>query len=120
MDIKHQVTEAAANFKRGVTDMLLLSLLAEKERYAYELSKTLAEYSQGFFSFQGPALYTVLYRLEQKGFVTTRDEQVGHRIRVYYRVLPKGEEYLKEIIKEYSSISKGILAVLSKTGDAVL
>lgn len=112
------ITEVTTNFKRGVTDMLLLSLLLEGEQYAYELSKRLRQYSCGLFDIQGPSLYTVLYRLEQKGYVATREEQVGRRIRVYYRIVQEGREYLELVTREYSSITNGIASVLEKTAHA--
>lgn len=95
--------------------MLILSMLSGGEQYAYELSKTLKRISQGFFDIQGPSLYTALYRMEQKDFLATREQPIGGRIRVYYRLLPAGEEYLKRLIAEYHSVSKGIQLVLAAT-----
>lgn len=117
-NLENQIAEATTNFKRGVTEMLLLSLLSEGEQYAYELSKQLKQHSLGLFDIQGPSLYTVLYRLEQKGYVATREEQVGRRIRVYYRILPEGSEYLELVTREYNSITHGITSVLEKTAQA--
>ena len=111
--IEQHITEVSTNFKRGATEMVILSLLAGKEQYAYELSKALKQTSQGLFDIQGPSLYTALYRMEQKGFVATREQQTGRRIRVYYRLLPDGEVYLERLIQEYRSVSKGIAAVLA-------
>jgi len=111
--IEQYITEVSTNFKRGATEMVILSLLAGKEQYAYELSKALKQTSQGLFDIQGPSLYTALYRMEQKGFVATREQQAGRRIRVYYRLLPDGEVYLERLIQEYRSVSKGIAAVLA-------
>ena len=111
--IEQYITEVSTNFKRGATEMVILSLLAGKEQYAYELSKALKQTSQGLFDIQGPSLYTALYRMEQKGFVATREQQAGRRIRVYYRLLPEGEVYLERLIQEYRSVSKGIAAVLA-------
>lgn len=111
--IAQYITEVSTNFKRGATEMVILSLLAGKEQYAYELSKALKQTSQGLFDIQGPSLYTALYRMEQKGFVATREQQAGRRIRVYYRLLPDGEVYLERLIQEYRSVSKGIAAVLA-------
>ena len=111
--IEQYITEVSTNFKRGATEMDILSLLAGKEQYAYELSKALKQTSQGLFDIQGPSLYTALYRMEQKGFVATREQQAGRRIRVYYRLLPDGEVYLERLIQEYRSVSKGIAAVLA-------
>lgn len=114
-DIEQQIAEVSTNFKRGATEMLLLSLLRTREQYAYELTKALKHTSLGLFDIQGPSLYTALYRMEQKGFVATREAQVGRRIRVYYSILPEGEAYLNRLIAEYESITAGIHAVLDKS-----
>ncbi len=92
--------------------MLLLFLLKERDWYAYELSKALKARSLEHFDIQGPSLYTILYRLQDKGFVSTRDEQAGKRIRVYYHISPAGETYLERIMREYHSVTEGITAVL--------
>ena len=112
-DMEQQITEVSTNFKRGATEMLLLSLLEEKEQYAYELTKALKKATLGLFDIQGPSLYTVLYRLEQKGYVSTREVQVGRRIRVYYRLLPSGGEVLEGLLREYRAIGAGIENILN-------
>lgn len=113
-DMEQHVAEVSTNFKRGATEMLLLSLLEEKEQYAYELTKALKKATLGLFDIQGPSLYMALYRMEQKGFVATREEQAGRRIRVYYRILPDGKVYLRQLIAEYESITAGIRTVLDQ------
>lgn len=111
------VAEVATNFKRGTAEMLLLALLRQKDMYAYELSKALKLSSQGLFDIQGPSLYTVLYRLEDRGFVSTWKEQIGRRTRVYYHILPSGEAYLERIKAEYLAVNCGIMAILSAADD---
>lgn len=111
--IEQHITETATNFKRGTAEMLLLFLLKEQDSYAYELSKALKVQSLGHFDIQGPSLYTILYRLQDRGFVSTREEQVGRRIRVYYHISPTGEAYLEQIMREYRSVTDGITSVLS-------
>ena len=115
-ELDAMTAEVATNFKRGTTEMLLLSLLTVREYYVYELSKALREISKGLFDLQGPSFYTTLYRLQDKGLVSCRTETVGRRTRVYYRVLPKGGEYLKRIIALYRQTSEGVERVLSETG----
>lgn len=109
------ITEVSTNFKRGTTEMLLLALLTKQEWYVYELSKVLKKVSEGLFDIQIPSLYTVLYRLQNKGYVDTRTELQGRRARVYYRILPEGREHLMQVVAEYKSVSRGINAVLEDT-----
>lgn len=113
--IEQYVAEAAANFKRGTAEMVVLALLSAREQYAYELTKSLKKISRSLFDLQGPALYTVLYRLQEKGFVSTRDEKIGRRTRVYYHLLPAGKDYLERITNEYKSVTEGIAEVLDAT-----
>ena len=109
------VAEVATSFKRGTAEMLLLALLTQKDQYAYELSKALKETSKELFDIQGPSLYTVLYRMQERGFVSTWSEQVGRRTRIYYHILPEGEEYLRRITQEYLNVNHGVLEVLQAT-----
>lgn len=109
------VSEVSTNFKRGTTEMLLLAILTQQDRYVYELSKLLKEMSMGLFDIQGPSMYTVLYRMEAHGFVSTWTEPVGKKQRVYYHILPAGRAYLQQITEAYHSISDGVSAVLAAT-----
>ena len=119
-DIQQHIVDVSTNFKRGSAEMLLLSLLSQGERYPYELSKELKAHSGGLFDIQGPSLYTVLYRLEQKGYVSTREVQVGRRIRVYYRLLPSGGEVLEGLLREYRATGAGIEKVLEAVASGSL
>ena len=41
------------------------------------------------------------------------------RTRVYYHLEPAGEEYLKQVRKEYFGVTKGVLNVLRKCGEGL-
>ena len=114
-NISAYVAEVATSFKRGTAEMLLLALLTQKDQYAYELSKALKETSKELFDIQGPSLYTVLYRMQERGFVSTWTEQIGRRTRIYYHILPSGEEYLRSIMQEYMNVNHGVMEVLKTT-----
>lgn len=119
-EMEQHIFEVSANFKRGSTELLLLSLLSQGDRYPYEISKELKKYSGGLFDVRGPSLYTTLYRLEHKGYVNTREVQVGRRVRCYYHLLPSGYEILEGVLQEYLSIAKGIENVLDATNSGIV
>ena len=119
-EMQQHIFDVSTNFKRGSTEMLLLSLLSQGDRYPYELSKELKAYSGGLFDIQGPSLYTVLYRLEQKRYLSTYEVKIGRRIRVYYHLLPTGEEILRGVLREYRDISKGIESILNTVDSGAL
>lgn len=100
---------ATDTVRKGASDLLILRLLSEKERYGYEIRKEIEKRSRGLFTLSEGALYVFLYRLSEDGYISERRELVGkRRTRVYYRIEKKGEEYLQSLSEEYASVSKGL------------
>ncbi|MBQ6873432.1 MAG: PadR family transcriptional regulator [Clostridia bacterium] len=96
------------NFKRGTVDLVVLSVLREKDMYGYEIVKAIEEKSGGRFQLPLGTLYPVLYRFLESGYLSDRDEIVNKRLRKYYHLEEKGEEFYKEALAEYIKISEGV------------
>jgi DNA-binding PadR family transcriptional regulator len=76
--------------RRGILKLVLLKLLAERERHGYDLMQIFAKRGWGA---PGPgSVYPVLNALEEEGLVTSRAE--GDR-RVY-EITEKGRKHLEE------------------------
>lgn len=106
------------NIKRGTVEMLLLALLTEEDMYGYQLCQELAERSNAKFTLQEGSMYPILYRLTEKGLVSTRKELVGkRRTRVYYHIEPEGYSYMQSLKEDYFSIHDGITKILGTVGD---
>ena len=58
------------NFKMGTVEMLVLSLLSQKDLYGYEISLLLKDLSEGSYVVPEGSLYPVLYKLEDKKLIT--------------------------------------------------
>ena len=96
-------------FITGVTEMLFLSLLAQKDSYVYGITKTIEGYSSGLLTISPNTIYTVAYKLEQDGLISEYSKLVGRkRTRIYYHIEPKGREYLDNISKQYAQVTQGI------------
>ncbi|MBQ6864865.1 MAG: PadR family transcriptional regulator [Clostridia bacterium] len=102
----------AENFKRGTVELVILSVLTQKDLYGYELVKTISEKSEKNFDLPLGTLYPVLYRLVENGLISDRDEVVNKRLRKYYHLEEKGKEYYKELLAEYEKISLGVNLIL--------
>lgn len=100
------------NLKKGTSELLILYLLKSKDMYGYQIAHELKERSHDEFVMPEGSLYPTLYRLIEKGVVSDRMEIVGKRLRKYYHLEPKGEEYLASITEEYKRINEGIRKVL--------
>ena len=101
------------NLKRGTVELSVLTLLQKGDMYGYEISQQLFEQSGELYQIQESSLYPSLYRLVEKGLISYRTEKVGkRRVRVYYHLETAGEEYLKELKREYISHTAGVLRIL--------
>ena len=79
----------------GSTSMLLLKLLTEKDMYGYEMIETLRKKSNDVFELKAGTLYPLLHSLEQKGYLTSYEEEASGKVRKYYSITGEGKRYLK-------------------------
>lgn len=81
------------DFLNGVPELLILSLLARRPMYGYELVQAIRQSTQGALEFGEGCVYPVLHRLEAEGLLGSRRETVMGRSRVVYRVTAKGSKH---------------------------
>jgi PadR family transcriptional regulator PadR len=83
--------------KKGSSELLILSLLENRARHGYEISKLIEARSAGVLRFNVASLYPLLYRLEARGLITGMwVEKPGQRRRRYYRITLGGRQSLKQ------------------------
>jgi PadR family transcriptional regulator len=81
--------------RKGSAEVLILSLLDERDRHGYEIAKLIGERSGGAITFHVASLYPTLYRLERRGLIQGRwVEKSGQRRRRFYRLTPQGQRTL--------------------------
>ena len=101
------------NLKRGTIELSVLSLLKNGDMYGYEISQQLFIQSGELYQIQESSLYPSLYRMVEKGLISDRSEKVGkRRVRVYNHLETAGEDYLKELRREYLMHTAGVLKIL--------
>lgn len=100
------------NLKKALTELLMLYLLSERERYIGELADEIAERSHGALSIVFP--YAAIYRMSGAGYITEgrkRNAPDG-RLRQYYRITPRGLKYLMDLLNTYQRFSEGVANIL--------
>ena len=81
--------------KKGSAELLILSLLEERARHGYEISRLIETRSNGALTFHVTSLYPLLYRLEKRHWIKGRwVEKAGERRRRMYHLTPEGREML--------------------------
>lgn len=79
---------------KGSVDLLLLSLLEQRDLYGYEISQILKRLSDGTYEMSEGTLYAALKRLERKSYVESYWQKKTTGRRKYYRMTKHG---LKEL-----------------------
>lgn len=101
------------SFRRGIMSLVILGLLKQEDMYGYQLVQETEKQSVGAILTQEGSLYPVLYKLLDQGLISDRKVLVGKRMqRVYYHLEPAGEERLKELIREYDAVTRGVINIL--------
>ena len=102
-----QLTE----LRRGVVPYCVLSLLADDERYAFDLVRELAE-RDGLVTSEG-TIYPLLGRLADAGLVsTTWRTDEGPRPRKYYALTKDGRAVLDEFRQQWHRFTRVVDRVL--------
>lgn len=96
-------------FKKGVLELCVLSLLYHGEMYGYELTSKLSE----AISISDGTIYPLLRRLKNEKYVTTYlSESNEGPPRKYYRLTQTGTDYKEQLITEWSALSAGVNRVI--------
>jgi PadR family transcriptional regulator PadR len=97
---------------RGAGPTAVLQLLSHGEMYGYQIVERLASESQGVFEMGQSTLYPMLYNLESKGLVRSREQTAENgRRRRYYRLTPKGARKLAADRKQWAAVVEGLSAL---------
>jgi PadR family transcriptional regulator PadR len=86
----------SSDLLRGHTDTIILGLLADADRYGYEITKLIYEQTSHLYELKEATMYSSLRRLEKSGYITSYwgDETQGGRRR-YYHITLKGKGLYK-------------------------
>jgi PadR family transcriptional regulator, regulatory protein PadR len=96
----------------GVSELLLLRLLAERQMYGYELARAIRSTTRQAISVGEGVLYPALHTLERRGWLKARRCMVNGRTRVYYALTHGGHRHLAKMTQEWRRISGGVNAAL--------
>ena len=100
----------------GSTSMLVLRLLEEGDLYGYQMIERLRERSNDVFELKAGTLYPLLHGMEEKGFLTSYEQEEGGKVRKYYHLTRDGKKALKEKEEEWNTYRSAVERVLQMGG----
>ena len=99
--------------KKGSMELLILAMLEDQPRHGYEIGKLIELRSGGQLEFRVSSLYSILYRMEHKGWISGRwIEKEGQRRRCYYRLTPAGQKILARQREDWQAFTAVINRVI--------
>jgi PadR family transcriptional regulator PadR len=103
--------------RKGLIELCVLNALAERERYGYELVKTLVEIP-GLGITEG-TLYPLLSRLRLQGLVETRLEESSEGpARKYYTLSEEGRSLRTQMLEYLDQLNRGAGILRRRGGNA--
>jgi len=92
-------------FKKGVLELCVLSILDRKDCYGYELVSDISK----CITISEGTIYPLLRRLTKEGLFTTylKESQEGPP-RKYYQLTTKGEQVLSDLTNQWYSFVHGV------------
>ena len=102
-------------YKKGVWELCVLSLLQKHDRYGYEISETLA----GHIDIADGTVYPILRKLKADGLLTTYlQEESGGPPRKYYALTKLGRETYQTDRAEYLKFAQTVQTLLKEEEEA--
>ena len=103
-----------AQYKKGVLELCVLSLLKKRDRYGYEIS----EYLAGHIPISDGTVYPILRKLRTDGLLTTYlQEESGGPPRKYYKLTALGHETYEADRAEYLKFAHTVQNLLEEKDD---
>ena len=112
-----RVSQRAA-FTAGVSELLILRLLSEREMYGYELAKAVQALTRRHIRLGEGLLYPLLHTLEQQRLLRSRRALVAGRARIYYRTTAGGRRRLATLVERWRRASAAVNSALGGTSNA--
>ena len=101
-------------YKKGVLELCVLSLLRKGDRYGYEIS----EYLSQRIDIADGTVYPLLRKLKADGLVTTYlQEESGGPPRKYYSLTSLGREAYEKERAEYLQFAQSVRMLLEEMED---
>ena len=98
-----------AQYKKGVLELCVLSLLHQRDCYGYEISDTLSRH----IDIADGTVYPILRKLKTDGLLTTYlQEESGGPPRKYYQLTALGREVYQHDRAEYLKFAQSVRLLL--------
>ena len=90
-----------SQIRKGLLEFCVLAVLEEKDSYGYQIIKDISPY----VDISESTLYPILRRMEEASNIISHTEEYNSRLRKYFHLLDKGQEYLNSFRHEKQQLT---------------
>ncbi|MFU8793339.1 MAG: PadR family transcriptional regulator [Acholeplasmataceae bacterium] len=100
-------------FKRGIIELCVLSTLADRDDYGYEIMSQLSKH----ININENTIYPILRRLTKEGYFQTYLQESNEGApRKYYQMTKKGFIYYFELREQWDEFIGGVYHIINQGG----
>jgi len=101
---------------QGTLELLILKTLARESMHGYGIVQRIHEHVDDLLKVEDGSLYPALYRMQERGWVTSQwGTSENNRRAKYYKLTRKGRKQLDAECANWNRISRAINRVLQTT-----
>lgn len=102
-----------AQFKRGIVELCVLSILVERDSYGYDIINQLSEH----IDVSENAIYPILRRLTKEAYFETYLKESNEGApRKYYKMTESGFVYYIKLREQWDQFIGGVYHIINKGG----
>jgi transcriptional regulator len=104
---------AGTELLQGTLDMMILKALALEPLHGYAIARRIAQVSGDVLRIEEGSLYPALYRLEERGFITSQwGSSENNRRAKYYRLTKPGRRELQAATENWARLALAVSRVM--------
>lgn len=108
--------DAPEDVLQGTLDLLVLRALQLEPMHGWGIAERIEQWSEQILQLGQGTLYPALYRLERRGFISSKWRVTEHQRRArYYALTAAGRRQLAREVASWERLSRAITLVLEAT-----
>lgn len=111
------MAKARTDLMQGTLELLILKTLSRDSMHGYGIAQRIHEAADDLLKIEDGSLYPALYRMEERGWVTSEwDVSENNRRAKFYKLTRAGRKQLQAESANWERVSQAISRILQTAG----
>ena len=111
------MAKARTDLMQGTLELLILKTLSRDSMHGYGIAQRIHEAADDLLKIEDGSLYPALYRMEERGWITSEwDVSENNRRAKFYKLTKAGRKQLEAESANWERVSQAISRILQTSG----